>query len=218
VCKAERIRVISFDLTGTLVTEEFVDYFWLELIPQLFAKKHNLSLSEAKRIVYSGYDEIGSQDIRWYMPQYWFERFGLEIDVLNALQMVKNRVVFYPDVEDTLRLLSGKYEIVISSNLSREFISVVLEAFDFRGFKAIFSCVSDLGLTAKTAEFYKFVSSRLGVPASNILHIGDDPEKDFENPLKAGMRAILVIRDGGKVRESTYPHIRSLSELQRLLD
>jgi len=218
VCKAERIRIISFDLTGTLVTEEFVDYFWLELIPQLFAKRHSVNLDEAKRIVYSSYDEIGSQDIRWYTPQYWFERFDLGLDVSSALQMVKNKVVFYPDVEDALRLLSGRYEVVISSNLSREFIDVILEGLKFRGFKAIFSCVSDLGLTTKTAEFYRFVSSKLGIPASDILHVGDDPEKDFENPLKAGMRAILVIRDENRMRGLTYPCIKSLNELQRLLD
>ncbi|RLF07291.1 MAG: HAD family hydrolase [Thermoprotei archaeon] len=218
MCKAERIRIISFDLTGTLVTEEFVDYFWLELIPQLFAKRHSVNLDEAKRIVYSSYDEIGSQDIRWYTPQYWFERFDLGLDVSSALQMVKNKVVFYPDVEDALRLLSGRYEVVISSNLSREFIDVILEGLKFRGFKAIFSCVSDLGLTTKTAEFYRFVSSKLGIPASDILHVGDDPEKDFENPLKAGMRAILVIRDENRMRGLTYPCIKSLNELQRLLD
>ena len=218
MCKAERIRIISFDLTGTLVTEEFVDYFWLELIPQLFAKRHSVNLDEAKRIVYSSYDEIGSQDIRWYTPQYWFERFDLGLDVSSALQMVKNKVVFYPDVEDALRLLSGRYEVVISSNLSREFIDVILEVLKFRGFKAIFSCVSDLGLTTKTAEFYRFVSSKLGIPASDILHVGDDPEKDFENPLKAGMRAILVIRDENRMRGLTYPCIKSLNELQRLLD
>jgi len=112
-----------------------------------------------------------------------------------------------------LERLSAKYDLVISSNLSREFIDVALSALGFRGFKAVFSCVSDLGLTTKTPSFYSFVASRLGVPPSAMLHVGDDPERDYEGPVKAGLRALLIVRRG----MVNQPHVKSLKELLKLL-
>ncbi|MCS7140328.1 MAG: HAD family hydrolase [Candidatus Nezhaarchaeota archaeon] len=215
MCRCEVIEVISFDLTGTLITSEFVDYFWLELVPQLLAKKVEIGIEEAKRIVYSGYHEVGDHDIRWYIPSYWIERFGLGINVVDAIRMARDKLRFYPGVEDVLRSLSMKYRLVISSNLSREFIDVVIEAMNFKGFERVFSCISDLGIISKTVEFYKFISRKLGVPPERVLHVGDDPEKDYENPIRAGMRAILVVWDE-LVECTTYPHVKGLIELQKL--
>jgi putative hydrolase of the HAD superfamily len=113
-----------------------------------------------------------------------------------------------------LERLSAKYDLVVSSNLSREFIDVALDVLGFRGFKAVFSCVSDLGLTTKTPSFYSFVASKLGVPPRAILHVGDDPKRDYENPIKAGLKALLVVRKGAVPR----PHVKNLKELLKLLD
>ncbi|MEM0083743.1 MAG: hypothetical protein QW102_04395, partial [Candidatus Nezhaarchaeales archaeon] len=71
--RVKDIKVISLDVTGTLVSEKFVDSFWLELIPKLFAERHDISIDEAKRVVYLSYDRIGRNDIRWYIPSYWFK-------------------------------------------------------------------------------------------------------------------------------------------------
>jgi len=208
------VRVISFDVTGTLVSEKFVDYFWLELIPRLFAERHAVSLEEAKRVVFSKYDEIGKDDIRWYIPGYWFELFDLKVSLREALEKIRGEVEVYDDAKEALERLGAKYDLVISSNLSREFIDVALDALGFRGFKAVFSCVSDLGLTTKTPDFYSFVASKLGVPSSAILHVGDDSERDYDGPIRAGLRALLVIRRG----TTDLPHVRGLRELLELLN
>ncbi|MEM0217494.1 MAG: HAD family hydrolase [Candidatus Nezhaarchaeales archaeon] len=211
--RVKDVKVISFDVTGTLVSEKFVDSFWLELIPKLFAERHDISIDEAKRVVYLSYDRIGRNDIRWYIPSYWFKLFDLKIEVSEALELIQSEVEVYNDVREALRRLSTKYDLVISSNLSREFIDVALEIVGFQGFKAIFSCVSDLGLTSKTPEFYRFVVERLGVNSKEVLHVGDDYERDYENPVRIGMNAVLVRRDG----TTTYPHVKSLMELLELL-
>ncbi len=207
------IKVVSFDVTGTLVSEKFLDYFWLDLIPRFFAERHAVDLEEAKKIVSSKYDEIGKDDIRWYIPGYWFELFDLKASLREALEAIRGRVEVYDDAKEALEGLSAKYDLVISSNLSREFIDVALDVLGFRGFKAVFSCVCDLGLTTKTPSFYSFVASKLKVPPSAVLHVGDDPERDYENPVKAGLKALLVVRRGAVPQ----PHVKSLRELLELL-
>jgi putative hydrolase of the HAD superfamily len=207
------VRVISFDVTGTLVSERFVDYFWLDLIPRLFAERHAVDLEEAKKTVFSKYDEVGRDDIRWYIPGYWFELLDLKTSLRDALEAIRGEVEVYDDAQDTLKRLSTKYDLVISSNLSREFIDVALDVLGFRGFKAVFSCVSDLGLTTKTPSFYSFVASKLGVSPSAILHVGDDPKRDYDNPVKAGLRALLVVRK----RAAPRPHVKNLKEILEIL-
>jgi putative hydrolase of the HAD superfamily len=208
------VRVISFDVTGTLISERFVDYFWLDLIPRLFAERHAVDLEEAKRIVFSKYDEVSRDDVRWYIPGYWFELLDLKASFREALGAIRGEVEVYDDAREALERLSAKYDLVVSSNLSREFIDVALDVLGFRGFKAVFSCVSDLGLTTKTPSFYSFVASKLGVPPRAILHVGDDPKRDYENPIKAGLKALLVVRKGAVPR----PHVKNLKELLKLLD
>ncbi|MDH5816078.1 MAG: HAD family hydrolase [Candidatus Nezhaarchaeota archaeon] len=214
VLGVKEIKVISLDVTGTLVSRRFVDFFWLELVPRLFAERHGVSIDEAKRIVYLSYDKIGKDDIRWYVPNYWFELFDLKMRVSEALRLIRSEVEVYNDVKEALRRLSAKYDVVISSNLSREFIDVALDVIGFQGFRAIFSCVSDLGLVSKTSGFYRFVAERLKVDPKEVLHVGDDYERDYENPIKAGMNAVLVKRDNNV----TYPHVRNLMELLKLLN
>ncbi|MEM4577090.1 MAG: HAD family hydrolase [Candidatus Nezhaarchaeales archaeon] len=208
------VKVISLDVAGTLVSDSFIDYFWLELIPQLFAERHGVTLEESKRFVYSSYDKIGRNDLRWYLPSFWFKSFDLNLSVSEALNSIRDKVEVYSDVRKALVKLSSKRDLVISSNLSKDFIDVALEAIGFRNFKAIFSCVTDLGLIGKTPEFYTFILKRLGVPPRAVLHVGDDPIKDYENPIRVGMKAILIKRSGN----ATYPYVRDLMELLNILD
>jgi len=71
------VKVVSLDFAGTLVSQDMMDYFWLEVVPLLYSKRHGIWLSEAKDEVYGAYEQVGKTDVRWYSPRYWFERFGL---------------------------------------------------------------------------------------------------------------------------------------------
>ncbi|MEM1547102.1 MAG: HAD family hydrolase, partial [Candidatus Methanomethylicia archaeon] len=93
----KNIKIISFDLDGTLVKKDFVDYFWLELIPELYSIKNGIELKKAKEYVFNEYDKIGKEDIRWYLPNYWLNYFNLEVDSRRLLRKISNRIEYYQD-------------------------------------------------------------------------------------------------------------------------
>ena len=88
----KRIRAVSFDLDGTLVTHAYTDLFWNYEIPKIYAEKRGLPFEEAKRLVWREYDEVGESDLRWYLPGYWFERFGFEESVGDIIKKLRDRV------------------------------------------------------------------------------------------------------------------------------
>ena len=71
------IKVVSFDLEGTLTTPDFSQAVWYEGIPSLYAALHSIDLEEARAIVRQKYQEVGDQKKEWYdikSPSTWRER------------------------------------------------------------------------------------------------------------------------------------------------
>jgi len=196
-----RVRFVSLDLDGTIVNRDYVDYFWLELVPTLYAERHGLSLEEAKKEVQRQYDEIGPKDLRWYNPQYWFQRFSLDSGMLSwALEEAGRLVKPYRDALEFIEAVKGKVQLVLSTSASREFIKIVFARVPEleQAFTRVFSSTSDFSLPGKPPEFYKAVLKLLGAEPGEVVHAGDDEEADYRVPASLGIRAFLVDRSGAK--------------------
>ncbi|MEZ0345761.1 MAG: HAD family hydrolase [Infirmifilum sp.] len=192
----KKISVVSFDLDGTLVTREYVDFFWLELVPKLYAEKHGLEIKEAKRKVYAYYDEVGPGDVRWYMPNYWFKRFGIEESLNYALTESAKMISPYSDAVEVVAELRKKYTLVLSTAAAREFVNLVFQSVPIyrESFKLVFSSSSDFGLPGKPPDFYRRILKALGKEPSEVVHVGDDEENDLKNAVSVGLTAVLVSR------------------------
>jgi putative hydrolase of the HAD superfamily len=72
-----RIKVISFDLDGTLFDNRFVDSVWLEEIPRLYSVKKRVPIDDARKAVKGEYDKVGKERLEWYDLNYWIRKFDL---------------------------------------------------------------------------------------------------------------------------------------------
>ena len=212
----KEVKVISLDLDGTIVSKSFTDYFWLELVPELYSQRHNLPIDEAKRVVLSMYDEVGPDDIRWYLADYWFNRFDLKVSYKQVLDSIKHKVEVFPDALEVISKLCEKYMLILTTNASRDFVDIELKAVGTNYFKKVFSCVSDYGLPRKTEDFYLSICEVLSIKPSEMLHVGDDEKYDYQVPRSIGIQAYLVNRLGSI---SVAQHVlTSLSQLSHLLE
>jgi len=182
------IKIISFDFDGTIAKHTFADAFWLEGVPALYAKQHHVDVEAAKKYLFEEYDKIGDNQIEWYDPGYWFDRFDLQADWKKMLLKYRKNVEIYPEVRSVLKRLSTQYSLIISSNAKKEFIDVQLRQNKLSGyFDQIFSSTSDFHTVKKVTDFYAMICKKLKIKPQEMIHVGDHKEFDYLSPQKLGI-------------------------------
>ncbi len=205
----KNIKVISFDVEGTLVTTDFSYAIWFDAIPRKYAIKHGISIEQAKQTIIEEYEKIGDQRLEWYDINYWFRKFELG-SYRTAMQEYQNLVCYYPEVIQLLSSLNNHYQLIATSGSPREFLQHLLQ--DIRHyFHRVFSSVSDYRQT-KTEEFYRQLCQELNVMPEQIVHIGDNWEFDYINASAIGLKAFFIDR---KCSNNKPGALVSLTELSK---
>ena len=208
------LNVLSFDVVGTLLDSSFEDYVWNTMIPQLYARKHDINFEEAKELVLREYNNIGKKDIRWYLPSYWFKYFNLDEDPIGVFRSQTSKVKFYPETQSVVKKLSQKYKLIIVSGTTREIIEIMIEKVSHY-FKHIFSPISDRNEIKKEPQMYEMICKILDTEPNKIAHVGDNWYSDFVSPRKIGIKSFYLDRTGKKRGKLV---IRDLNELEDRLN
>ncbi len=202
-----KIRLLSFDVEGTLATPDFSEAVWHRGIPSLYARKHGLSLEEAKQVVRREYDSVGDQCKEWYDIRYWFERFELG-EYRALLEENRRYCALYPEVASVLSDLAQDYTIVASSATATEFLAYLLDGIE-RYFTRVFSSISQYA-QPKNPAFFLTVCREMDVYPEEVVHVGDSWEFDFLAATGAGLRAFYVDRAGSSGFRDALASLNSL--------
>ena len=136
--------------------------------------------------------------------------------VLTDALLAALRFRAYPDVVPALHALRARgLRIVVVSNWDHSLHERLAET----GLAPLVDgAVASAEVGAAKPERAIFVRALelAGVPAGAALHAGDSPEADAAGALEAGLRAVLVARDGAPPALPGVPVIASLAELPDL--
>ncbi|MFP3953845.1 MAG: HAD family hydrolase [Candidatus Acetothermia bacterium] len=214
-----RTEIISFDADGTVVNNDFVNEFWFKKLPELYANKEGIGTGEAREILTSHYDRIGDEDLRWYQPRYWFDRFDLPGTAEEVITQIKENhdLRLYDDAVEVIEGLSGEYRLIVVSNSPREFLDFSLKRVSDR-FERIFSCVSDFGEVKKHRGVYEKVADLLSAQPGMFLHVGDHWKFDYQVPREIGMKTAFIDRGHGEVEDRDDGVITDLREITKVLE
>ncbi|MBN1690245.1 MAG: HAD family hydrolase [Dehalococcoidia bacterium] len=208
--RKDDIKVISFDVEGTIVTTDFSAAIWFEMIPQRYAERYGLEFDEATRRIRKEYDSVGDQRLEWYDVQYWFTRFDLgRADI--AMEALQDRVIYYPETREVLHTLAKDYHLSVASGSPRPFLRHLLRDVEHH-FRNVFSSTTDFQ-QVKTADFYQRMCRRLSVKPRQIVHIGDNRQFDFTEPASVGIRAFYLDREGKSGDAASLRHLGQLADL-----
>ncbi len=140
---------------------------------------------------------------------------GVEGARVRGPMLASLRFTPFPDVPPALRLLRERgARLVIASNWDCSLPEWMEEA-------GLLELLDGAASSAVAGEpkpgpaVFRRALEIAGVPAGEAVHVGDSLEGDVEGARAAGIRAILVVRDGE--RPAGVESIRSLAELPSLL-
>jgi len=211
-CK-KSLKIISFDVDGTLVDLEYNNLIWFKEIPELVAKKKKISFERSLKYVYEEYAKLGEHNLNWYDINYWISYFGLEISPNKIFEKYEPQVQIYPEVIPLLEELKKNFILIVITAMPREFLIPKMKKLE-KYFKFSFSALSDFK-ELKNSEIYSKISKALSVHPEQILHIGDHWEFDYLAAQKAGMNAIYL--DRGNTEKGKFI-ISSLREAKKIID
>jgi len=209
------LKVVSFDMNGTLTQDRFTELIWGEGVPRLYSLTKKIPLEKAKEYVFREYEKIGEEKKEWYDIKYWFSFFSLGEGWRELLKSFEYEIKPFPEVTSVLKELSKGYKLIVTTNACKEFIDIELEAAELKPyFASVFSSTSDFGEVKKTPDVYLKVCQTLGIKPQEMAHVGDHRLFDFAAPQELGIRAFYLDREG---KEKGDFIVRNLGEFYEKL-
>jgi len=209
------IKAIFFDAVGTLfyLTKTVGDHYAFvgeEVGLTLNAKKLDAAFYSAwkqmpPRAAINGPRENDDKD-------WWRELAGLvleeaaptidELDRDNFFEVAYEHFAeagvweLYPEVVDVLQQLGPRFELAIISNLR-----VILERLGIsRYFRHVFVS-SEIGADKPDPEIFRRALKFLELQPGHVLHVGDDPERDWTAATDAGLSIFQLDREKNSLRD-----------------
>ena len=148
---------------------------------------------------------------------------GLEADekvvmgLLGMMQKAKMDLVLFDDVLEALDDLKKRgLKLGMISNIERD-MSATLEKLGLSTQLDIVVTSQDAGFTKPQREIFQYALDRSGIKPDEAVYVGDQYQVDVIGAESAGMKGILLDRDGYYRENLDCPKINSLDELAGLI-
>lgn len=166
------IDTVLLDMDGTLLDLHFDWHFWMEVIPDAFAKKNNLSLEDAKTLIH---EKIHSQTgtLNWYCLDYWTET--LDLPVAELKRELKHQIKVHPEVMDFLaKLKQLNKNVIMVTNAHRDSLAVKLEVTEIGDYFDTLISSHDFGIPKEQIEIWSEIQKVTPYNPSRTLLIDDN--------------------------------------------
>lgn len=203
---------LIFDLDGTLwdstisvarawqAAKEEVDYVHVDVTPEMVAGIAGMTYDAIYDTLFPDLDAARRQDFKALCAK-------KELEVLE-----ENGGVLYPELEETLEYLSGKYKLFVVSNCQSGYIEIFIK---YSNLSRYFSGHACYGTKSQPkAENIKDIVNDFDLKSP--VYIGDT-KGDYESSRKAGVPFIFAAYGFGDVEGDTVARIDTFGELKELL-
>lgn len=210
----ERVKAVFFDAADTLffvrggvgsvyfeVARRYAPY----LSPFQIGKAFEMAFSTAPPLAFPGKSAAERRELekRWWYDVVrrvfndagMFEGFDDFFDELFETFRCGAWELF-PDTREVLEELKGKgFTLSVVSNFDSR-IYDVMDKLGIAGFFDSFFISSEVGYAKPSREIFLLTVESLSLKACECLHVGDSLENDYWGAKNAGLKALLLDRDG----------------------
>jgi HAD superfamily hydrolase (TIGR01509 family) len=210
----DEIDTVLLDMDGTLLDKYFDDYFWETYVPEVFAKKNNLSPKEAEKALLERYRQV-ENTLQWTDLDYWTEQLGLDIPQLK--RDIDHLIQVHPHVIDFLEFVrSTSKELHLVTNAHSKTLTIKLDKSGIGSFFDKIVCAEEVGEAKEQPGFWSQLEEMLGFDKDRTL-FADDTAKVLRAAQNHGIRHLIhVARPSSKLPVNyspDYPSIVTFKEL-----
>ena len=127
-----------------------------------------------------------------------------------------SHIQLYPDVEPTLSGLRAKgLKLGLVSNGFKQDLEYVLGKLDIKRWFDVIVCIDSCNCAKPDKEIFLYALNKLGIEPCDALFVGDSVIHDYEGALGAGIKPVLIDREGKL--PSVNDKIASLTDLLTLV-
>ena len=185
-----------------VLVDDKQDYLWFKKIPEILAKKRNISFEEAYALCVKDYEKFEGT-LEWYDVDFWENKLGI-----NFKRYVKTPELF----EDAKQFLEkfGSQTIVVTAahpsilNITtknvKNFVRKIYSSFEF-------------GLPKESVSFFHALMKKENLIPENCVFV-DDKIANVMAARKAGIKSFLLDR---KLKKNKKGVINSLLDLSTIV-
>jgi HAD superfamily hydrolase (TIGR01509 family) len=165
------IDTLLLDMDGTLLDLAFDNFFWLELVPEEYARARGLPLSAAHAEIRARYESVMGT-LPWYCIDHWTAEFGLDLKGLK--QAHRHRIRYLPRAEAFLELARrlGK-RLVLVTNAHRVTLAIKCEQTRVDDYMDAVVSSHDYGCEKEGIGFWQRLEGEQGLCRERTLLLED---------------------------------------------
>jgi putative hydrolase of the HAD superfamily len=194
------VRAVFLDALGTLVELEPPWISLRERVPAEVSDRRLMAALRAEMEYYrehaqEGRDEASLAELRERCAAIVSERLGLEISVDELVEAI--RFFAYPDAVPALSALRERGLILLAVSNWDYSLPRVLKRCGLDGLLDGTVTSAGAGARKPDPEIFAAALELAGCRPEEALHVGDTEEEDVAGAQAAGIRPLLIDRDGG---------------------
>jgi putative hydrolase of the HAD superfamily len=230
------IKAIFFDAAGTLIKPArrvgetyavLAQKYGVEPSAAEITERFRLCFHSAPPLAFPGTPAARIEELerawwkelvrRVFEPWDGFQRFDDYFAELFAYFAQPDAWALYPEVAETLPVLERRGLVLsVISNFDSRLIGILQGLGAAHWFEHIFVS-SRVGYAKPDRQIFHTALERHSLEAGDALHVGDSEEKDLLGANRAGLKGVLVERNGAG-NSNLSPRITSLRSIPSLLD
>jgi putative hydrolase of the HAD superfamily len=203
--------LVHFEPPAPLLRAALRERLGIEVSEEAAARAIRDEIAYYRAHLHEGRDAASLADLRRRSADAMRPALATDADLTDVL-LASLRFHAYADAEPALlELRSRGLAIVVVSNWDHSLHERLTET----GLAPLVDgavASAELGHAKPDGAIFEHALELAGVGPDEALHAGDSPREDIEGALAAGLRAVLVARDG-RPAEASVPVISSLAEL-----
>jgi putative hydrolase of the HAD superfamily len=208
------IRAVCFDLDNTLWDAEVVisraeDHLhgWLEQHYPLLPQAYSVSAMRAERLRMIHAEPEVAHDLSHVRRECLARHaaavgYGSDLaeQALEVFLTARNQAELFADVGSALARLRQRYTLASLTNGNADLVRIGIQEWF-----AVSLTAADVGVAKPHARAFERVVQALGLDASEVIYVGDDPHLDIAGARAAGLRTAWMNRKHAEWPDELLP-------------